>query len=96
MAVDIIPRSPSEPLELTGERCTSAAAEEVKREHYHHYFFALQFCDKKEVLDLGSDEGHGSALLGIVAQQVFGVDLSPEAVARASRNYRSRDIMAAA
>jgi SAM-dependent methyltransferase len=87
MAVDTIPISPSEPLEPTGERYTSAAKEEVKHEHYHRYLFALQFCDKKEVLDVGSHEGYGSALLGMVAQQVFGVDLSPEAVARASRNY---------
>src|SRR5271165_3469591 len=89
MAVDIIPISPNEPLELTGERYTGAVAEEVRHEHYHRYFFALQFCDKKEVLDVGSAEGYGSALLGMVAQQVFGFDPSPEAVARASRNYRS-------
>jgi len=60
---------------------------ELKHEHYHRYFFALQSCDKKEVLDVGSGEVYGSALLGIVAQNVFGVDLSPEALARASRNY---------
>jgi hypothetical protein len=88
MAVDTIPISPNEPLELAGEHYIGAAAEEVRHEHYHRYFFALQFCDKKEVLDVGSGEGYGSALLGMVAQQVFGVDPSPEAVARASRNYR--------
>jgi len=91
MAVDIFPTSPNEPLELSEERYTSAAGE-VKHEHYHRYFFALQFCDKKEVLDVASGEGYGTALLGIVAQRVLGVDLSPEAVTRASRNYRSQRV----
>jgi SAM-dependent methyltransferase len=89
MSVNIISISPGEPLEITGERCSTAPAEEVKHEHYHRYFFALQFCKNKEVLEIGSAEGYGSALLGMVAQHVFGVDASPEAVARASRNYRS-------
>ena len=92
MAVDIFPISPSEPLELSGERFSSAAAGEVRHEHYHRYLFALQFCDKKEVLDVASGEGYGSALLGKVAQKVLGVDLSPEAVTRASRNYRSERV----
>jgi hypothetical protein len=87
MAIDIFPISPSEALEVTGERYPSAVAGGVKHEHNHRYSFALQFCDKKEVLDVGSDEAYGRALLGIVAQQVFGVDLSPEALAGASRNY---------
>jgi protein-L-isoaspartate O-methyltransferase len=88
MGVDIFPISRIEALELTGEPYTSADVGELKHEHYHRYFFTLQFCDKKEVLDVGSGEGYGSALLGMVAaQQVFGVDLSPEALAHASRNY---------
>src|SRR5271165_2895490 len=90
MAVDIFPISPSEPLELAGGRYSSAAAGE--HEHCHRYFFARQFCDKKEVLDVASGEGYGTALLGIVAERVLGVDPSPEAVARASRNYRSERV----
>jgi O-antigen biosynthesis protein len=89
MAVDILPISPSEPLELLGEQYPSAASGEVKHEHYHRYFFALQFCDKKDVLDIASGEGYGSALLEKVAQEVLGVDLSPEMVSRATRNYGS-------
>jgi 2-polyprenyl-3-methyl-5-hydroxy-6-metoxy-1,4-benzoquinol methylase len=92
MAVDIFSISPGEPLELLGEQRTSAAAGEVKHEHYHRYFFALQFCEEKAVLDVASGEGFGSALLGKVAQKVLGIDLSPEAVARASRNYRSERV----
>jgi SAM-dependent methyltransferase len=92
IAVEIFPISPSESLEPSGERYTSAAGGEVKHEQYHRYFFALQFCDKKEVLDVGSDEGYGSALLGTLAQQVLGIELSPEAVARASRNYGSERV----
>lgn len=91
MAVDIFPKSPNAPLELSVERYTSATGE-VKHEHYHRYFFALQFCDKKEVLDVASGEGFGTALLGLVAQRVLGVDLSPEAVTRASRNHGSQRV----
>jgi hypothetical protein len=61
MAVNVNPISPSKPLELSGERYTSAAAEKVKHERCCRYFFASQFCDKKEVLDVGSDEGHDGA-----------------------------------
>ena len=57
IAVEIFPISPNESLEPSGERYTSAAGGEVKHEQYHRYFFALQFCDQKEVLDVGSDEG---------------------------------------
>ncbi len=92
MAVDIFPIPPSKSLECNGERYTGATGGQVKHEHYHRYFFALQFCDKKEVLDVASGEGYGSALLGTVAQQVLGIDLSPEAVARASRNYGSERV----
>ena len=89
MAIDVIAISPSEWLELSGENYTSAAGGEGKHERYHRYFFALQFCDKKDVLVVGSGEGYGSALLGLVAQRVYGVDQLPEVVARASRNYGS-------
>jgi O-antigen biosynthesis protein len=89
MVMDIVTPSPEEPLEFTGERYTSATSGEIKHEHYHRYFFSLQFCSKKVVLDIASGEGYGSALLGIVAQEVFGVEIAPAAVSHASRNYRS-------
>jgi ubiquinone/menaquinone biosynthesis C-methylase UbiE len=44
------------------------------------------------VLDVASGEGYGTALLGIVAERVLGVDLSPEAVTRASGNYCSERV----
>jgi len=87
--VDIVTIPPAEPLELTGERYTTAASGEIKQEHFHRYFFSLQFSSRKTVLDIASGEGYGSALLGIVAERVLGVDVAPEAVMHASRNYGS-------
>jgi glycosyltransferase involved in cell wall biosynthesis/SAM-dependent methyltransferase len=82
-----VSKSPEEPLKFTGERYTSAASGEIKHEHYHRYLFSLQFCHGKTVLDIASGEGYGSALLGIVAEQVLGIDIAPEAVDHASRTY---------
>jgi glycosyltransferase involved in cell wall biosynthesis/SAM-dependent methyltransferase len=87
--MDIVTPSPEEALEFTGERYTSATSGEIKHEHYHRYFFSLQFCRQKIVLDIASGEGYGSALLGTVAQQVFGVDIAPDAANHALRNYGS-------
>jgi hypothetical protein len=58
MGVDVISISPGNPLEVTGKHYTSADVRELQHQHYHRYFFALQFCDKKEVLDVGSGEGY--------------------------------------
>jgi SAM-dependent methyltransferase len=80
---------PSTALTYTGERYTSEVSGEVKHEHHHRYLFALQFCDGKSVLDVASGEGFGSALLGRVASQVVGIDVSVEAVRHASANYGS-------
>src|SRR6516165_4745725 len=85
--MDIVTPSPEQPLKFTGERYTSAASGEIKHEHYHRYLFSLQFCHGKTVLDIASGEGYGSALLGIVAEQVLGIDIAPEAVDHASRTY---------
>ncbi len=74
-------------LKYTGERFTSEVSGEIKHEHYHRYFFALQFCIGKSVLDIASGEGYGSALLASVASRVIGIDISAEAVAHASANY---------
>jgi O-antigen biosynthesis protein len=89
MVMDIVTPSPDQSTEFTWERYTSATSGEIKHEHYHRYFFSLQFCRQKVVLDIASGEGYGSALLGIVAQEVFGVEVTPEAVSHAARKYRS-------
>jgi len=77
MVVEIVTKSAAQPLKLTGERYTTAASGEIKHEHFHRYFFSLQLCGGKTVLDIASGEGYGSALLGTVAERVLGVDRAP-------------------
>jgi SAM-dependent methyltransferase/GT2 family glycosyltransferase len=83
---------PASALEFSGERFTSAVEGEVRHEHYHRYLFSLQFCAGQSVLDIASGEGYGSALIASVARQVTGVDISPQAVDHANRNYGSRNL----
>ncbi|HXE12403.1 MAG TPA: glycosyltransferase [Bryobacteraceae bacterium] len=78
---------PAEELEFSGERCTSAVQGAIRQEHLHRYFFALQFCEDKDVLDVASGEGYGAALMSQIARSVTGIDISQEAVAHAARNY---------
>jgi O-antigen biosynthesis protein len=56
--------------------------------HRARYRFALALVRGKRVLDLGSGEGYGAALLAEGAREVVGVDYAPAAVEHASRTYR--------
>jgi O-antigen biosynthesis protein len=76
---------PSEQLRFTGERLTSEIEGQSVYEHLHRYFFARELCRGRDVLDVASGEGYGSAYL---AQSVVGVDTSDEAVAHATDCYR--------
>jgi hypothetical protein len=60
MSVNVNPISPSKPLELSGERYTSAAQRRLSTS-VAVVISASQFCDKKEVLDVRSDEGRDGA-----------------------------------
>jgi O-antigen biosynthesis protein len=80
-------RVPQHDLEFTGERFTTAIDGEIRHEHLHRYFFALQFCRDKAVLDVAAGEGYGAALLSAVASRVIGVDKSAEVVRHANLNY---------
>ncbi|MXP64262.1 glycosyltransferase [Roseomonas sp. M0104] len=79
--------APSEQLPFTGERYTSDISGPIRHQHHHRYLFAARYCAGRDVLDVACGEGYGSALLGTVARSVRGVDLDPETVAFAERNY---------
>jgi len=83
---------PDTALEFTGERLTTLTQGEILHEHLHRYFFALQFCAGKKVLDIASGEGYGSALLASVASEVYGVDIAAEAVQHAAANYSADNL----
>ena len=79
---------PGEHLAFTGERYTSGMSGDIQNEHYHRYLFALRLCAGKDVLDVASGEGYGSALLAQAATSVVGVDIDERSVAFSRRSYR--------
>ena len=78
------------PLEWTGERYIPGIKGGIALEHLHRYAMACQFAKGKNVLDIASGEGYGSAMLAKVANHVIGVDISEEAISFATGKY-SRD-----
>jgi glycosyltransferase involved in cell wall biosynthesis/GT2 family glycosyltransferase/ubiquinone/menaquinone biosynthesis C-methylase UbiE len=81
-----LPR-PALPLAFTGERMTSCVDGQIEFEHYHRYCLARDLCEGRDVLDVASGEGYGSALLADVARSVVGVEIDANAVAHAQANY---------
>jgi SAM-dependent methyltransferase len=55
--------------------------------HLARYHFALPFVAGNRVLDVGSGEGYGAALLAERAREVVGLDYSPVAVRHATTSY---------
>jgi O-antigen biosynthesis protein len=59
----------------------------IAYEHTHRYLLASALADGRNVLDLGSGEGYGTALLASHASRALGVDIDPAAVAHANAKY---------
>ena len=75
-------------IEWTGERCVPWAPDvQVVYEHFHRYLWARTLAGGKRVLDVGSGEGFGAALLADAADSVLGVDVDPTTVEHARLNY---------
>ena len=75
-------------IEWTGERCVPWAPDvQEVHEHYHRYLWAQSLVSGRRVLDLGSGEGFGAAILAERAAAVVGVDLDPTTVEHARLNY---------
>ncbi|MCA8034493.1 methyltransferase domain-containing protein [Burkholderia arboris] len=72
---------------FTGERYLPGVAGPIQYEHYHRYLFSTAICAGKDVLDIASGEGYGSALLAQSARSVIGVDVDPQAVENAKGRY---------
>jgi SAM-dependent methyltransferase len=75
-------------IEATGERIVPWARDaQVIYEHLHRYLWARSLVAGRRVLDLGSGEGYGGALLAGSAAAVTGVDIDEQAVAHSRANY---------
>jgi GT2 family glycosyltransferase/SAM-dependent methyltransferase/glycosyltransferase involved in cell wall biosynthesis len=72
----------------TGERCVPWAPDvQVVYEHLHRYLWASQIVGGRRVLDLGSGEGYGSAILAETAAHVIGLDVDDRAIEHSRLNY---------
>lgn len=74
-------------LKPDGERFLPEFQGIIELEHYHRYHLALNLVSGKDVLDIASGEGFGSAILARSAKSVTGVDVSQEAVEHAKAKY---------
>ncbi|MGC4042589.1 MAG: methyltransferase domain-containing protein [Armatimonas sp.] len=74
-------------LESSDERFDKNQYGRFRCEHLHRYQLAAALARGKDVLDIASGEGYGSAALAQVARSVVGVDIAPDAVEHAARTY---------
>jgi GT2 family glycosyltransferase/SAM-dependent methyltransferase len=75
-------------IDWSGERCVPWTPDvQVAYEHYHRYLWAAELVRGRRVLDLGSGEGFGSAILAGSARSVLAIDIDPATVEHARLNY---------
>ena len=80
-------------IEWTGERFVPWVSDApIAYEHVHRYLWAAELVRGRRVLDLGSGEGFGSALLARSASRVQGVDIDPLAVEHARASYADSNL----
>ncbi|MDH5699723.1 MAG: class I SAM-dependent methyltransferase, partial [Nitrospirota bacterium] len=79
-------------LPWTGERFVPGVIGDIELEHLHRYYLARELAIGKDVLDIASGEGYGSALLAEVARTVVGVDASEEVIRYASERYQRSNV----
>ncbi len=80
-------------IEATTERIVPWAQDaQVIYEHYHRYLWTQPLVAGRRVLDLGSGEGFGAALLADTAAAVTGVDIDERAVAHSRANYHAGNL----
>lgn len=60
---------------------------QVVYEHFHRYLWAARLVGSRRVLDLGSGEGFGAAILAETAEHVVGIDIDALTVEHSRLNY---------
>jgi O-antigen biosynthesis protein len=80
-------------IEWTGERCVPWAPDvQVVYEHFHRYLWAREHVAGRRVLDLGSGEGFGAALLSESASHVVGIDVDARTIEHSKLNYAGSNL----
>lgn len=74
------------------EKQIDAGRGEFKTECAHRYLLARTFCHGRDVLDIASGEGHGTALLAQVARGVIGVEKNKALVAVAQQTHKQPNL----
>jgi GT2 family glycosyltransferase/SAM-dependent methyltransferase len=65
---------------------------QVVYEHFHRYMWAARLVEGRKVLDLGSGEGFGAAILAGFAAHVVGVDVDERTVEHSKLNYGGKNL----
>jgi GT2 family glycosyltransferase/glycosyltransferase involved in cell wall biosynthesis/SAM-dependent methyltransferase len=65
---------------------------QVIYEHYHRYLWAADLVRGRRVLDVGSGEGFGSAILAGVAEYVVGIDVDATTIQHSQLNYSAPNL----
>jgi SAM-dependent methyltransferase len=73
--------------DFSGERFIPGVDPDLEAEHMARYQFVFPLAEGAKVLDAGSGEGYGAALLSRVAEEVTAIDVDPNAIRNAQRNY---------
>ncbi|MDE2481727.1 MAG: class I SAM-dependent methyltransferase [bacterium] len=79
-------------VEFTGERFVPSLRGQIYYEHLHRYAVAGRHAAGKRILDVGSGEGYGAALLAQSARFVTGIDSNGEIVAGARIRYARENL----
>jgi len=76
-------------IDWTGERCVPWTDDiQLVYEHVHRYYFAATLVAGRRVVDLGSGEGYGTAILATRASEAVGIDLDADTVEHSRLNYQ--------
>ena len=79
-------------MEFTGERYCPEVRGEIALEHRQRYLAARDLARGRDVLDVASGEGYGSAQLAYIARSVTGLEISFEAVKNAHDRYKASNL----
>jgi 2-polyprenyl-3-methyl-5-hydroxy-6-metoxy-1,4-benzoquinol methylase len=82
------PPSAGTAMVFSGERYVPELSGDIESDHWHRYLLVQDLAAGKEILDIASGEGYGSAFLAKTARRVTGVDIDAAAVAHATARYQ--------